>query len=263
MSKKVKKEDVVEATEVEVMEVENTTKEEVKEETTAPQKSVVFEAAKDEVSIENSPAIMLAPTWEEKLAIASDMIDGGIVPSSFANDPGAVISAVEMGMELGLGAWASLNNIVVIQGKATLTLNAMLSLARSKGVLIKVIKDYELVPIKRKTKEGIKEGADRATTVVITRGEDIHSPSGVLLESRVSDYTYTKYWAEAVKADLTSKDNWQRMPRLMLRARAITEALRLYAADILLGMYESTEIADGLKDGTTIELNSNDVEQIN
>jgi len=189
-------------------------------------------------------AIVAATNWNEKVEIANGMIEGGLVPRSFAGDPGAVISAVEMGMELGLGAWASLNNIVVIQGRATLSLNAMLSLARSKGVLINVIKDYELVPVEIRTKDGVKKASDRATTVVITRGEDIYSPSGKLLDSRISEYTYTKYWAEAKKADLVDKDNWKRMPRLMLRARAITEALRLYAADVILGMYESSELGD-------------------
>jgi len=209
--------------------------------------NVPQETVQDAVSIstdKHTSAIVLAESWEAKLAIADSMIDGGLVPKSFANDPGAVISAVEMGLELGLGAWTSLNNIVTIQGKATLTLNAMLSLARSKGVLINIVKDYELVSIERRTKDGIKKGSDRATVVVITRGEDIFSPSGKLLDSRISDYTYTKYWQDAVKAELTEKDNWKRMPRQMLRARAITEALRLYAADILLGMYESTELAD-------------------
>jgi len=40
----------------------------------------------------------------------------------------------------------------------------------------------------------------------------------------------------------------------MLRARAITEALRLYAPDILLGVYETTEIADNTPN-IQIELN--------
>jgi len=205
---------------------------------------VAVEKAQETMLDKHTSAIVSARNWEEKIVIADAMIDGGLVPRSFAGDPGAVISAVEMGMELGLGAWSALNNIIVIQGKATLTLNAMLSLARSKGVLINITKDYDVVPVEVRTKDGLKKTSDRATTVVITRGEDIYSPSGKLLDSRISEYTYTKYWAEAKKADLTDKDNWKKMPRLMLRARAITEALRLYAADIILGMYETTEIAD-------------------
>lgn len=203
-----------------------------------------IEIVNEAILDKNTSAIVSARNWEEKIIIADAMIDGGLVPRSFAGDAGAVISAVEMGLELGLGAWASLNNIITIQGKATLTLNAMLSLARSKGVLINITKDYELIPVEVRTAEGVRKKHDRATTVVITRGEDIYSPSGKLLDSRISEYTYTKYWAEAKKAELTDKDNWKKMPRLMLRARAITEALRLYAADIILGMYETSEIAD-------------------
>lgn len=215
------------------------------------QKEVVQEEIKSDGSVvidinkasKVSSSIVTASNWKAKVEIANAMIDGGLVPSSFDSDPGAVISAVEMGLELGLGAWSSLTQIVIIKGKATLTLNAMLSLARSKGVLIKVLHDFELIPIEVKTKEGIKKATDRATTIIITRGEDIYSPSGKLLESRIGEYKYTKYWSEAKKAGLIEKENWIKMPRLMLRARAITEALRLYAADIILGMYESSEIS--------------------
>jgi len=176
--------------------------------TTAPPQSII-PPSRDR----QSAAIAAAGSWDDKIAIAENMLNGGLVPKSFAGDPGAVISAVEMGMEIGLGAWTALNNIVVIEGKATLTLNAMLALARSKGVLIKIEKDYELLPVEKKTKEGVKKGHDRATVVVITRGEDIYSPSGKLLDSRVSEYTYTKYWQDAVKAKLTDKSNWVKMPR--------------------------------------------------
>jgi hypothetical protein len=190
-----------------------------------------------------SASILLVESWDERTIIAEKMLEGNMIPSTFSS-PESVISVIEMGTELGMGPWASLNNIITIQGKVTLTLNAMLSIARSKGVLINVIKDYELTETTVRTKDGPKKVHDRATTVVITRGEDVYSPSGKLLDSRVSEYTYTKYWQEAVKAELTTKDNWKRMPRQMLRARTITEALRLYAADIILGMYESTEIGD-------------------
>ena len=210
--------------------------------------ATVIETNTDEkqVSIsktDSAAAILLVQDWDERALIAEKMIEGQMIPSSFST-PESVISVVEMGIELGLGPWAALNNLITIQGKVTLTLNAMLSIARSKGVLINVTKDYELTPIEVRTKEGLKKGYDRATVVVITRGEDIYSPSGKLLDSRIGEYTYTKFWSEAVKAELTQKDNWKRMPRQMLRARAITEALRLYAADIILGMYESTEIGD-------------------
>lgn len=194
-------------------------------------------------SEDQSSAILMASSWDERAAIAEKMLDGQMIPSSFST-PESVISVVEMGLELGVGPWVALNNLITINGRVTLTLNIMLSIARAKGVLINVVKDYELIPIEIKTKEGLKKTHDRGTVVEITRGEDIYSPGGKLLESRVGKYSYTKYWQEAVKAELTGKDNWKRMPRQMLRARAITEALRLYASDIIHGMYESSEIGD-------------------
>lgn len=197
-----------------------------------------------------SAEIVKAGNWDEKVRIAEEMIEGGLVPSSFNGEAGAVISAVEMGVEVGLGPWASLNNIIVISGKATLTLNAMLAIARSRGVLIKIIRDFE--DIIKENEDGKKIVANRVTSVEITRGEDIYSPSGKLLESRVGVYVFNKYWTEAVSAKLITKENWVKMPRNMLRARAITEALRLYAPDLMLGIYESTEIGDA--NNITIDL---------
>lgn len=218
--------------------------EEEKKEITEAVAQVEVIAAETSQSKENaSAAILLVDSWDERVIVAEKMLEGQMIPSSFSS-PESVISVIEMGTELGMGPWAALNHIITIQGKVTLTLNAMLSIARSKGVLIKVVKDYELTEVAVRTKEGVKKIQDRTTSVVVTRGEDIYSPSGKLLDSRISEYVYTKFWAEAVKADLASKDNWKKMPRQMLRARTITEALRLYAADIILGMYESTEIGD-------------------
>jgi len=154
-----------------------------------------------------SSAIVQAESWEDRLRIADEMIEGGLVPSSFNGEPGTVISAVEMGLELGLGPWAALNNMVVIEGKVTLTLNGMLALARSKGVLVNITDDYKAI----KDKSG--KVINRVTTVKITRGEDIYSPKGILLDSRVNEYIFSKYLSEARTAGLTDKANWKKMPR--------------------------------------------------
>jgi hypothetical protein len=49
---------------------------------------------------------------------------------------------------------------------------------------------------------------------------------------------------EITKAGLVERDNYKKRPILMLRTRCITEALRLYAADIFMGTYETSEMID-------------------
>jgi hypothetical protein len=50
-------------------------------------------------------------------------------------------------------------------------------------------------------------------------------------------------FSEITKAGLAERDNYKKRPILMLRTQ-ITEALRLYAADIFMGTYETSEMID-------------------
>jgi hypothetical protein len=60
----------------------------------------------------------------------------------------------------------------------------------------------------------------------------------------VKTYKFSKRWSEITKAGLAERDNYKKRPILMLRTRCITEALRLYAADIFMGTYETSEMID-------------------
>jgi hypothetical protein len=61
----------------------------------------------------------------------------------------------------------------------------------------------------------------------------------------VKTYKFSKRWSEITKAGLAERDNYKKRPILMLR-RCITEA-RLYAADIFMGTYETSEMIDVTK----------------
>lgn len=43
---------------------------------------------------------------------------------------------------------------------------------------------------------------------------------------------------------LTEKDNWKKMPKIMLYTRCLAIGARRVAADAILGMYETSEWAD-------------------
>ena len=175
-----------------------------------------------------SAAIVAARNTDERLTIAEQMIDSGIVPKSFT-EPAAVVAACEMGAELGLKPYVALNNIYVIQGRPTLSAASMVALVQSRGVAVKITEDF--VPISHT--DGTE---DVKTTVQIFRK---------LKElDMVMEYNHSKSWNECELAGWTAKDNWSKYPKNMLRARTISEALRLYCADILQGIYSTDEILD-------------------
>lgn len=56
---------------------------------------------------------------------------------------------------------------------------------------------------------------------------------------------YSSYsYAEARDAGLLEKDNWKKYPKQMCHARALAFGGRMIAADLMLGMYETSELAD-------------------
>ena len=204
----------------------------------------------DEIVLKDSEqmntALVAARSTQERLDIATQMIDSGIVPKSFT-EPAAVVAACEMGAELGLKPYVALNNIYVIQGRPTLSASSMVALVQARGVAVKVTEDFKAI-----THDGGQE--DVRTTVKIFRK---------LKElDMVMEYDHSKTWNECDLAGWTSKDNWSKYPKNMLRARTISEALRLYCADILQGIYSTDEILDTMGNAS-YELNEDlDVEKV-
>ena len=190
---------------------------------------------------QTSNLLATAKTLKAKQEFAEEMIRGGLLPDTLAtigdlDDPedkaraiGAVISVVEFGSEMGINPWIAVQNIHNIQGKPTAGVHIFTGVAQANGIIIDVIEDYQ------KIYKGEKL-IDIQTTVEITRKYDKIGVTKV--------HRFTKTWSELTKAGLTGRDNYKKRPQTMLRTRAITEALRLYASSYFLGLYETTEMAD-------------------
>jgi hypothetical protein len=182
-------------------------------------------------------------TVDEMRGLAQTLIDGKMIPTAL-NTPEKVISVIQLGRELGLGAVSSLNNIHNIQGRTTLSVHAISALLYKAGVAYKVVKDFE-------TFEKPKVGEDGE----ITTTKDIETVirfyrmwNGQVIEN---DIRYT--WSEAAMAGLTVKDNWRKMPKIMLRSRCLTIGARFCGPDFMVGMYETAEWAE--VKNTPIEVN--------
>lgn len=193
-------------------------------------------------------ALVGAKTSDERLVVAQQMIDSGVIPKSF-QEASAVVAACEMGAELGLKPYVALNNIYVIQGRPTLSAASMVALVQARGVAVKITEDF--------TSISHTDGTDdvRTSVKIFRKIKEL---------DLVMEYDHSKTWNECAIAGWTEKDNWSKYPKNMLRARTISEALRLYCADILQGIYSTDEILDTME--VTYELdeegNVEDIKQI-
>ena len=141
-----------------------------------------------------------------------------IVPVHFRGKPEDIFACIMLGSELGFKPMMSLNSIVMIQGNATLKAQTMLATvkARCPKAIIEICVD--------ENKKQVEVFAKR----------DLDDPG------------YGSMWnmEKAKLMLLDKKDNWIKQPMTMLRWRAVSEALRMVFADILMGIYSSEEIMD-------------------
>jgi len=205
---------------------------------------------KEEVIVmENLPSkelansIDMASSLTEKKLYAEQMIKSGLLPDTLAtvamlDDPdyrekavGAVIAIVEYGRELNITPWVALNGIHTIKGKVVMGVHMYMGLALKNDIIVDVVEDY------KKVYNDKKQLVDIVTTIEITRKYEA-------FDNLVKTHRFTKTWTEIKKAGLSTRDNYLKRAALMLRTRCITEGLRLYAADIFMGTYETTEMLD-------------------
>jgi len=135
----------------------------------------------------------------------------GMIPPDI-NDPQAMI-IIAAGQEMGLQPLQSLRTMSFIRGRLTMTVQLQLALSRQRaGVRV----------------ETLEESADgTAVTVTLVRdGERV---------------TVTYTLADARRAGLADQRNWRLYPRQMLRWRAIGDALRIIAPDVVMGLLDPDE----------------------
>jgi hypothetical protein len=145
-------------------------------------------------------------------AIATALSDTAFVPASMRGKPQEITGAILFGRELGLDPMTALQTVNIIQGRPTLTANAMRGLAMAAGVQFKLQEATQT----RCVMAAIAPGQREWTTVTWTIDQ-------------------------AQKLDLLKKDNWRNQPGAMLIARATSQLCRLVAANILIGSPYSTE----------------------
>ena len=165
--------------------------------------------------MEQSLVVIRPRGLEEAKDLASTLASARTIPQALQKSPADVLAIILSGAELGLAPMQSIRGIVLIQGKPTLSADAMGALAKSR----RDVCEYLVLR---------HSDAQRATYETKRVGDPSPTHMSFTME-------------EAQKARLTG-DNWQKYPAAMLRARALSAICRAVYPDLLLGVYDPDEL---------------------
>jgi hypothetical protein len=156
-----------------------------------------------------------------------DLLDGGAIPSNLDSKE-KIVTVIQHGRELGLDPVTSLGGIHVIKGRTVISSAILGALLKRNG--------YEFIFTKDFDKE---EAADNPKTEVT-----LYWVSKTLNREMCATFSVT--WKEMSLAGYTTKDNWAKYPKNMMRARCLAYAVRAIAPEVLLGVYSDTELVDAM-----------------
>jgi hypothetical protein len=139
-----------------------------------------------------------------------------LLPAAYRGKQADVLIAIGLGRAIGIAPAQALYEIYVVNGRPSPSANLMAALVRRAGHKLRV------------------EGDATRCTATLIRADDPGHP-------------FTATWTidQARAAQLAGKDTWKQYPAAMLRARAITEVVRMGASEAVLGMeYSAEEMRD-------------------
>lgn len=173
---------------------------------------------KDNMS-EQTKLAMRTDEFGGMMEMSKTLIASGFLPTSIKT-PAQAVAIMMMGRELQIPPMQALRQINVIQGKPTMSVELMLSLAYQR------IPGFKCVPVETDATHAVfdftRPGMDKA-------------------------YRHTFTMDDAKSLGLTGKDNWNKQPATMLRWRCISGGLRLIAPDAIAGIYSPEEIDPTIK----------------
>jgi hypothetical protein len=148
--------------------------------------------------------------------LAGKVAQTEFVPDAMRGKPAVVAAAILYGRELGLEPMTSLRSVNIIKGRPALTAEAMRAMVLAAGHEIR----FQEMTGARCVIVGRRKGQDETTTVTFTMDD-------------------------AKKMGVGGGQQYAKMPRQMLAARATSELCRLIFADVIGGLISDVEAEDG------------------
>lgn len=153
-------------------------------------------------------------SFGEAMTVAKALVESRLFPSVKTAE--AAFAIIATGRELGLSMMQSLRGIHTIEGKPTLSADAMAGLVKSRR---DVCAYFRMV-----------ESTDKLARYETQR---VGEPTPTTMTFTIED---------AQRAGAAGKDNWRKYPAAMLRARCITALARAVYPDLLMGIYDPEEL---------------------
>lgn len=164
-------------------------------------------------------------THDELYRFATAVCKSDFCPGHFRNDAGSTMVALEYSLELGIPMLQGLQNIYVINGKATIYGDLMLALVESSGVQEDFFEDFEGTAYD-----------DDYKAICISKRRGRSRPT--ISQFSVQDAKVAKLWNKS--------GPWSTNPKRMLQMRARAFCLRDTYADVLRGLYSREEAEDAI-----------------
>ena len=165
------------------------------------------------------PDAVLMPNqseWSLMLDMAAQLVPTGFLPTTIRT-PQQAVAIMLKGRELGVPPMYALSNIVIVNGKPSISAEMMLAL---------VYRDH----------------GKKATR--IKHSDDTQCTMEYRLEGWPDVSSYTFSIDQAKKAGLLSNQTWTKYPAAMLRARCISAVARMAFPESIAGMYSPGELGE-------------------
>lgn len=153
--------------------------------------------------------------YNDVKSLSTDLSKSNLIPQALKRKPEDIVAIVLTGREMNLGPMQSLRAFHIINGVVTMKAETMAALVRSSPVC-----EYLL----------LKESTAKIATFETKRKGD-QTPT-----------TLSFTIDEAKQAGLTVNQTWSKYPAALLRARAVSALCKAVYSDLLLGVYEESEI---------------------
>lgn len=162
----------------------------------------------------------------EAWLFCQSLADTPLLPDAYRRNPASVLWAMEYGRALGLDVVTTINTIHVIKGKPTQSADLMLSRAREAGHKVRIRQE------------------PGSCTASIWRSDDPEFENSVTwtyddaVTASLCEMRNGRPYSRSQKGE---KQNWEKYPRAMLRARAISECVRTACPEVLHGAIYTPE----------------------
>lgn len=156
--------------------------------------------------------------YEIAKRVAHTLAASALVPEAYRGRPADCFVAIQMGAEVGMGAFQAIQSIGVIDGKPCLYGDGLIGVCRASSVCSYI-------------REWIDDETKTAWCETLRKGD----PSPIKRSFS---------WDEAEMAGLTTRSNYRKYPKRMLQMRARAFCLRDAYPDVLKGLRVFEEVMD-------------------